>query len=192
MASTKRRSLALFIGVVVLCSAALAADEGSSSYPGQIGMYNPCNNGVVIVDGTNHVRVHENAREHDEAHVTIHLRFLGSGEDQVGMPYRTVLIAKGQFDTAAASYDLPYRSVWIGQKGSPSFSMKGTLRVWVDSGVAKADNIMTYETSCMKDLRPEDRDKDFDDDHDLGSHADHDRGSRDDHDRGSRDDRDRD
>jgi len=175
MASTKRRSVSLLIGLVVLCSAALAAEEGSSSYAGQIGMYNPCNNGVVIVDGTNHVRIHENAREHDDAHVTIHLRFVGTGEDQLGTPYRTVLTAKGQFKAAAVSYDIPYRSMWIGQKGAPSFSMNGTLRVWVDSGVATADNIITYDTACVKDLRPDDRDKDSDDDHDRNSRDDHDR-----------------
>ena len=183
MASTKCRSVSLFLAMMVLCSAALAAEEGGSSYPGQIGMFNPCNNGVVIVDGVNHVRVHENARDHDEAHVSIHLRFVGTGEDQLGMPYRTVLTAKGQFKTTAASYDIPYRSIWIGQKGTPSFSMNGNLRVWVDSGVAKADNVVTFETACMADFRPGDRDKDFDDDHDRDSRDEHDRGTRDDHDR---------
>jgi len=183
MASSKRRSVSLFFALAVLCSVSLAAEEGSSSYPGQIGMFNTCNNGVVIVDGVNNVRIHENARDHEEIHVTIHLRFVGTGEDQLGMPYRTVLIAKGQFKTAAASYDIPYRSMWIGQKGAPSFSMNGTLRVWVDAGVAKADNIMTYDTACLRDFRPEDRDKDFDDNHDRDSRDDHDRGSRNDHDR---------
>src|SRR2546430_2279744 len=97
MTGTKRHLPILLLSLVVVCSTTLAAEEGNSSFPGHIGMLNPCNGAVVIVDGTNFVRVHENTREHDDAHITIHMRFVGSGQDESGSPYRTVLVAKGKF-----------------------------------------------------------------------------------------------
>ena len=173
MASTKRHLPILLLSLIVFWSANLAAEDGSTSYSGYIGMYNPCNNDVVTVSGTNYVRIHPHAHEHDDARVSIHFRFVGSGQDlATGSTYRTVLMAEGEFQTAMPSYDIQYRSMWIGQNGAPSFSMDGTLRVWVQSGVAHSDGIMTYETACRKDAWADDKD----------SHDDHDRDSRGDRD----------
>ncbi|HWC19014.1 MAG TPA: hypothetical protein VG498_18525 [Terriglobales bacterium] len=175
MVSTKGRSISLFVGLMMVFSSGLAAEEENTSYPGHIGMYNPCNDAVVIVDGTNHVHVHQNSHDRDDVSVSIQLRFVGKGEDQVGRRYHTILVAKGHFQTPASSYDIPYNSMWFGQRGAPSFSMDGTLRVWVESGAAAADGIVTYNTTCRKDVTS-------DDDHDKDWREDRDRGSRDDHD----------
>lgn len=164
------RHFSIVLLAVAFCSATLAAEDGHASYSGEIGMYNPCNGAVVIVNGMNFARVHENSRGHGETHVSVHLRFTGDGEDQSGTEYRTILIAKGEFQSEASSYDIPYRSLWVGRHGAPSFSMDGTLRVWVQAGVPQADGIMTYETTCRQHAKLEDFDDHDRDDHDRDDH----------------------
>lgn len=169
----------LLLALIAICSTTLAAEEGHASYAGQIGMYNPCNGAVVIVNGMNFARVHENSRGNGEIHVSVHLRFSGDGEDQSGNEYRTLLIAKGEFKSESGSYDLPYRSLWVGRHGLPSFSMDGTLRVFVQGGVPQGDGIMTYETVCrqgakLDDIDDHDGDHDRDDGRDAGKDRGHD------------------
>ena len=175
MTRTTRHLPVLLLALVAVCSTTLAAEEGHNSYSGQIGMYNPCNGAVVIVNGMNFARVHENARGQGQVHVTVHLRFTGDGEDQSsGQEYRTILVAKGAFKAEADSYDIPYCSLWVGRHGAPSFSMDGTLRVWVQGGVPQGDGIVTYDTVCRRHAKLEDLD---DRDRDCNDH------DRDDHDR---------
>jgi hypothetical protein len=94
------------------------------------------------------------------------LRFTGSGKDQSHNEYRTLLIAKGEFKNESNSYDIPYRSLWVGRHGASSFSMDGTLRVFVQGGVPQGDGIVTYETDCRQGAKPEDIDDRDHDDHD--------------------------
>jgi hypothetical protein len=166
------RHFSIVLLALAFCTTTLAAEEGHASYPGDIGMYNPCNGAVVIVNGINFVRVHENSRGHDEVHVTVHLRFNGDGEDQSGNEYRTLLVAKGEFKSESDSYDIPYRSLWVGRHGASSFSMDGTLRVFVQGGVPQRDGILTYETVCRQGAKTDDID-DHDGDHDRDDHDGH-------------------
>jgi len=157
----------VLLALVAFCTTTLAAEEGHASYPGEIGMYNPCNGAVVIVNGMNLVRVHENSHGQAEVHVTVHLRFTGNGKDQSQNEYRTLLIAKGEFKGESDSYDIPYRSLWVGRHGASSFSMDGTLRVFVQGGVPQGDGIVTYETDCRQGKPDDIEDGDHDgDDHD--------------------------
>ncbi|HKT24213.1 MAG TPA: hypothetical protein VJR04_06390 [Terriglobales bacterium] len=172
MTRTTRHLPVLLLALVVICSTTLAAEEGHNSYSGQIGMLNPCNGAVVIVSGMNFARVHENSRGQGEVHVSIHLRFTGDTEEGSAAEYRTILVAKGEFKAEADSYDIPYRSLWVGRHGAPSFSMDGTLTVWVQAGVPQSDQIQTFKTACRANARLDDLD-----DHDRGDH------DRDDHDR---------
>jgi hypothetical protein len=160
----------VLLGIVVLCSAAVyAADDKVTTYAGEIGVYNPCNNSLVLAPGTNYVRYHENARDHENAHVFVHLKFVGYGNDDQGNPYRTVLEAKGQFGADAPFYDLQFRERWEGLKGAPDFSMDGTVRVFVQGGVAQGDQITQFDTTCGNS-NSDDHDNDSDKDHDHQSH----------------------
>jgi len=174
MTRTTRHLPVLLMALIAFCSTTLAADEGHASYSGQIGMYNPCNQDVVIVSGMNFARSYYNYRRHGDTHITIHLRFTGEGEDQsTGQEYRTILVAKGEFHEEAASYDIPFRSLWMGRHGAPSFSMDGTLRVWVQAGVPQGDAILwppPPETACVQNPKLEDFDDHDRDDHDRDDH----------------------
>ena len=170
MTRTTRHLPVLLLALVVICSTTLAAEEGHNSYSGQIGMLNPCNGAVVIVSGMNFARVHENSRGQGEVHVSIHLRFTGDTEEGSAAEYRTILMAKGEFKAEADSYDIPYRSLWVGRHGAPSFSMDGTLRVWVQAGVPQADGILTFDTACVRHAKLEDLDDHDRDDNDRDDH----------------------
>ncbi len=156
----------LLLALVAVCSTTLAAEEGHSSYSGPIGMINPCNTALVTGEGMNFVRVHENSRGHGQVRVTVQLRFTGDTEDEaLEQEYRTILVAEGEFKAEADSYTIPYRSLWVGRHGAPSFAMDGTLTVWVQAGVPQRDQIETYQTFCRADAKLDDLD-----DHDRGDH----------------------
>jgi hypothetical protein len=143
------------LGMAVVCSGVLQAQNEVTTYPGTIGIDNPCNASLVLVSGTNSVRIDDDLRDrgrgHDDnahSHVSVGLRFIGYGQDAAGNPYRTVFIAKGQFGTEATTYDLPFHSMWIGTKGAPSFSVDGTVRVFAQGEKASGSEITHFETSC--------------------------------------------
>jgi hypothetical protein len=137
----------VLLGLVVLCSAAVyAADNKLPPYDGTVGAYNPCNNSLVLAPGTNYVTVHENASGHEDVHVFVELKFVGSGSDDQGHQYRTVLRAKGQFGAEAPFYDIPFREKWEGS-GAPDFFMDGTVRVFVQNGSATS-GITQFNTTC--------------------------------------------
>ncbi len=171
MTRTTRHLPVLLLALVAVCSTTLAAEEGHASYSGQIGMLNPCNGAVVIVSGMNFARVHENSRGQGEVHISVHLRFTGDTAEESAAEYRTILVAKGEFQSEAPSYDIPYRSLWVGRHGAPSFSMDGTLRVWVQAGVPQSDGILTFDTACRQHAKLEDLDDQDRDDHDRDHHA---------------------
>jgi hypothetical protein len=78
------------------------------------------------------------------------MKFIGYGDDgSKDHPYRTVFIAKGQFGAEAPNYDLPFHSMWIGLKGTPSFSMDGTVRLSIDNSGTVTQSMITHlETAC--------------------------------------------
>jgi hypothetical protein len=165
MRSAKRKLPIVLLGLAVLCSTAVYAaddDNQAKTYSGRVGAYNPCDNSLVLAPGTNYVTVHENARDHDNAHVFVEMKFVGSGKDAQGHPYQTELKAKGQFGAEAPFYDLPFREKWEGN-GAPDFFMDGTVRVFVQNGVAQNDAITQFNTTCSNGNSDG---KDSDGDHD--------------------------
>jgi len=144
------------LGMAVVCCGVLQAQDGvTTKYPGGIGIDNPCNGSLVVVNGTNSVRIdddtHEKGRGHDEdsrQHVTVDLRFIGYGKDAAGNPYRTVFFAKGQFGAESTMYDLPFHSSWSGSKGAPSFSMDGTVRVFAQGAQVAGSQITHFDLNC--------------------------------------------
>lgn len=158
------------LGMALVCSGVLHAQDGVTTYPGAIGFDNPCNASLVVVNGTNNVRIdddtHDRGRGHDgkaRAHVSVDLNFVGYGKDAAGNPYRAVFIAKDQFGTEATTYDLPFHSMWFGTKGAPSFSVDGTVRVFAQGGKASGSEITQFDASCR--AGDHDKDGDRDDSH---------------------------
>jgi hypothetical protein len=149
MRITKLSIPVLMLAFAFLASSTLAAETTHFSFPGQIGMFNPCDGSVVIVKGTNTVDYHENTSENG-THAVVHIRFEGIGQDSAGNPFATSFNAKSHFDAVASSYDLPFHSVWIGQ-GAPNFSMDGTVRVFVTDGSAVGAGIVQWTTSCKNE-----------------------------------------
>ena len=143
------------LGMAMVCSGVLQAQDGVSTYPGGIGIDNPCNASLVVVNGTNSVRIDDDSRDRGRGHegnvrghVSVDLNFIGYGKDAAGNPYRTVFFAKGQFRTEATTYDLPFHSNWFGTKGAPSFSVDGTVRVLAQGGKASGSEITHFDTNC--------------------------------------------
>lgn len=165
----------LVLGMALLCSGVLQAQDGVTTYPGAIGFENPCNSSVVIVNGTNFVRVDDDTqdkargRDHDHdshAQVNVQLRFVGSGKDAAGHPYHAVLIAKGEFTAASTMYDLPFHSMWSSSNdvaSAPGFAVEGTVRVFAKGETATGSSITQFETSCR--AGEHDSDGDHDDSH---------------------------
>jgi hypothetical protein len=169
MSIKKLLAQCLLLGFGLLVSDTLVAQNTRMSYNGQIGIYNPCNNLVVFVNGPNTIEYHENATEHGAVHVALHMRFEGVGQDSNQTPYTATFYAHGQFDSVASSYDLPFRSVWAGQGNAPSFLMNGTVRVFVAAGSPVGAGIVQVETSCRNE-KPEDNDDDMADVHGKKHH----------------------
>ena len=159
------------LGMALLCSGVLHAQDGFASYPGSIGFVNPCDAVLVVVNGINHVRIDDDTQEKAHGHehdrdargqVNVELRFVGNGKDDKGNPYHAKFIAKGQFGTATTMYDLPFQSIWYGSKDGPSFSVDGTVRVFAQDGKGTGSEITHFETSCRAG---EHNDGDHDDSH---------------------------
>lgn len=133
MNSTKRYLPILAIGLVFVFSSTLTAANEQQGFASNLGLYNPCNNSLVLVKGPTKIDYHENSTG-DGTHANVHFQIEANGQDASGNPYRTNLEGNGQFSAVAASYDLPFHSVWTGQQGAPSFTLNGTLRVFVSNG----------------------------------------------------------
>lgn len=167
------------LAVTVFCSVSLCAQvtctkaEGVSTkctYSGAIWMDNPCNGSLVKVNGTNTVRIFEHSGdkgryregERDKAHVNVEIKFVGNGEDASGNAYHTIFFASGEFGAEAPNYDLQFHSKWLG-RNAPSFSMDGTVRVFVQNTDAQGSSITQFETACR--AGDHDNDADHDDSH---------------------------
>lgn len=160
------------LAVTVFCSLSLRAQqlvctpEGNGTkctYPGGIWMDNPCDGSLVKVSGTNTVRIREHGREGHKAHVNVEMRFVGYGADASQNAYRTILVANGEFDAEAPSYDMSFHSMWVGTN-APSFSMDGTVRVDAQNDAqntkATGSHITQFQTACRAGDHNEDGDRD--------------------------------
>jgi len=139
MPSTKRYFTVLVFGLVLCVSGTLLASDGHDknergdqhvSFPGQLMMLNPCPNvdkNIFTVHGMNVLQYHEGSKN-----VSIHLRFFGKGMHGEN-PVKSFLHAKVHAAAGAESYDLPFESVWV-EKGSPNFTLTGTVRIWLNPG----------------------------------------------------------
>lgn len=144
------------LGMALLCSGVLHAQDGVVTYPGAIGIVNPCDAVLVTVTGTNQARIDDDTQEkrhgHEHDHdargqVNVELRFVGNGTDDKGNPYHTVFVAKGQSGTVSTMYDLSFQSTWFG-RGAPSFSMDGTVRVFAQNGKTTGSEITHFDMTC--------------------------------------------
>lgn len=167
MTRTKRYFPVLVLAVTVFCSMSLRAQlvctkEGNGTkctYPGAIGIGNPCDGSLVIVNGTNNVRIREHGREGHKAHVNVEMKFVGYGEDASHNAYRTIFVANGEFDAEAPNYDMSFHSMWVGTN-APSFSMDGTVRVFAQNTEAVGSSITQFQTACRAGDHNEDGDRD--------------------------------
>jgi hypothetical protein len=142
---------ALLLGFAFFASGTLAAQTTHFSFDGGIGIYNPCNGLVVVVNGPNDINYHQNTDANGGIHVGVHMRFDGNGQDSAGNPFTASFTANSQFDSLASSYDVPFHSDWTGQSAGSNFSMDGTVRVFVADGSAVGAGIVQVTTSCKND-----------------------------------------
>jgi hypothetical protein len=138
----------LLFGFALFVSSTLAAQTTQFSFNGGIGIVNPCNGSIVIVQGPNNIEYHQNSDENGNIHVGVHMQFDGTGQDSAGNPFTASLNANSQFGSLVSSYDVPFHSVWTGQI---TFSMDGTVRVFVADGSAVGAAIVQVSTSCKND-----------------------------------------
>jgi hypothetical protein len=178
MTRAKRYFPLWVLAVTVFCSMSLRAQlvcakEGNGTkctYPGAIGIDNPCDGSLVIVNGTNSVRIREHSGDkgrdregdRDKPHVNVEMKFVGYGKDASGNAYRTIFVANGEFGAEADNYDMPFHSMWVGND-APSFSMNGTVRVFAQNTDAVGSSITHFETACR--AGDHDNDGDHDDSH---------------------------
>jgi len=191
MPSTKRFFTVLALGSVLSLCGTLAAEKkgqekennhenhGSqvSTFPGTIGMMNPCPEatpGLFFVNGTNVARYHENKN-----FGFIRVRFLAKGLDAAQQPVTAYLYAKAKVDAGSSMYDIPFESIWV-DKGTHNFEFSANLQVTVLGGRITSANIVLnpnlvpngYTLQCTDDTNPvaaehrynHDKDHDRDDD----------------------------
>ena len=178
MTRAKRYFPLWVLAVTVFCSVSLRAQQYKCNdkndgigikctYPGGIGITNPCDGSLVTVNGTNEVRIREHSGDkgrfregdRDKSLVTVEIKFVGNGEDASGNAYHAILFASGEFGAEASSYDLQFHSKWLG-RNAPSFSMDGTVRVDAQNTKATGSNITQFQTACRAGDHDEDGDRD--------------------------------
>ncbi|GEM_PF-1790293 len=124
-------SLSLFVALPGAMAAqggkksADAAQGGKFSINGGVVMYNACNNNQSLVEADGYTEVDYQVNGNN---VTVHVLFHnnGSNPESGATPYRLNLEASQNYNAVAASYEVPYHSVWTGPNGT--FTMDGTLQ----------------------------------------------------------------
>ena len=136
MRSTKLLLSMLSLSLVFALPAAMAAQGGKKSaqdvqggkfsIDGGIVMYNACHtNPQTFVSASGYTEVNYQV---NGSNVTVHVLFHNNGSDIVlpDSPYRLNLEASQAYNAVAATYDVPFHSVWSGDAGT--FTMDGVLR----------------------------------------------------------------
>jgi len=135
MKSTKLLVSTFALGLVFALTGTMAAQNGKTTFDGGVGWYNACDNNQSIVNAPGSTQVNY---QQNDTQATVHVVFHNSTEDG---SYKLNLEANQSYDAVAATYDLPFHSVWVGQGGN--FTMNGTLRIAVDdSGTPTSSNIV--------------------------------------------------
>ena len=135
MKSTKLLVSTFALGLVFALTGTMAAQNGKTTFDGGIAWYNACDNNQSIVNAPGSTQVNY---QQNDTQATVHVVFHNSTEDG---SYKLNLEANQSYDAVAATYDLPFHSVWVGQGGN--FTMNGTLRIAVDdSGTPTSSNIL--------------------------------------------------
>ena len=146
MRSTKFCLFCLALALMFALPGTMAAQNGKVTLDGGIAMYNACTNNSTIVyaPGSTEVNYSQNG-----PHVNVHVLFHNQGQDTSSQnPYRLNLETNGQFNSVANTYDLPYHSVWAAQGGGGTFTMEGTLRIWVQDGKPVSSQLLTWNLAC--------------------------------------------
>ena len=135
MRSTKVLLCMLSLSLLVALPGAMAAQGGKKSadavqggkftIDGGVVMYNACNNNQSLVEADGYTEVNYQVNGDN---VTVHVLFHNNGShpEWGATPYRLNLEASQNYNAVAATYDVPFHSVWTGDTGT--FSMDGTLR----------------------------------------------------------------
>ena len=135
MKSTKLLVSTFALGLVFALTVTMAAQNGKTTFDGGVGWYNACDNNQSIVNAPGSTQVNY---QQNDTQATVHVVFHNSTADG---SYKLNLEANQSYDAVAATYDLPFHSVWVGQGGN--FTMNGTLRIAVDdSGTPTSSNIL--------------------------------------------------
>jgi len=130
-------------------TAALAQNQ-HNSFPGGIGVGNPCNATGVSLTGPVKIVVQTNT-EPDQPVVSVHLTFKGEGSATNGDAYRMSYMASKNFDAVSSTYDLPVHAVFVGKGKAPNFSAAGTIRVYVNAdGFPVGAGITAFSSSCTQ------------------------------------------
>ena len=135
MKSTKLLVSTFALGLVFALTGTMAAQNGKTTFDGGVGWYNACDNNQSIVNAPGSTQVNY---QQNDTQATVHVVFHNSTEDG---SYKLNLEANQSYDAVAASYDLPFDSIWAGPGGT--FTMSGTLEITVDaSGTATTSTIL--------------------------------------------------
>ena len=153
MPSTMRYLTVLALGSVLSLTGTMAAEKGQekeknhenhgsqvSTFPGEIGMMNPCTNaapGVFTVNGTDVARYHENKN-----FGFIRVRFIGTGFDGAGQPVTAYLYAQAKVDPPSSVYEIPFESMWV-DKGTHNFEFSSNMEVTVAKGADGRKHIIS-------------------------------------------------
>jgi hypothetical protein len=135
MGRTKLLVSTFALGLVFVLTGTMSAQNSKTSFDGGIGWYNGCANDGSIVNAPGSTEVNY---QQNNTQATVHVVFHNSTMDG---SYKLNLEANQSYTAVAATYDLPFHSIWVGQGGN--FTMDGTLRIAVDAnGTPTSSNIL--------------------------------------------------
>jgi hypothetical protein len=122
-------SIALF---APLWATPAQADNLRNTFNGGVGGWVACMEASVSLTGAIDIGVQTNT-EPDQPMVSVHMNWQAQGSATNGADYRMSQSAFAKFDAVAATYDVPYHSVFIGKGKATNFTMDGIIKVYVDA-----------------------------------------------------------
>jgi len=135
MGRTKLLVSTFALSFVFALTGTMAAQSIKTTLDGGIGWYDGCANNGSTVNATGSTEINY---QQNNTQAMVHVRFHNASYDG---SYQLNLEANQSYDAVAASYDLPFDSIWAGPGGT--FTMSGTLEITVDaSGTATTSTIL--------------------------------------------------
>jgi hypothetical protein len=135
MKSVKLLVSTFAVGLIFALTGTMAAQNAKTTFDGGIAWYNACDNNQSIVNAPGSTEINY---QQNNTQATVHVLFHNSTTDG---SYKLNFEANQSYNAVAATYDLPFHSVWAGQGGT--FTMDGTLQIAVDdSGKPTSSNIL--------------------------------------------------